>query len=813
MPTSSSRTTTARSKASRKVEANAYATMKPLTFLDVRPSKSIKDALSADLKKLLDLPARLGSAATRQHDGRLTKVVLVTVHDLAGQSRPGVPVHLLDDAGSVVDRAFTSRTGLVVLTFPSSGHAHDHDHDHDDAEAEAPAAVSGLVRILDGTEQGIVEPVTVPAQSQFTDVVLALPALPAVPEVEGLWPPAGSGGSPLSELPPDFSPELCEAIAAKAGDEGDSLLGQLGKGDDFRTRRTPLVKRMTVVRNGEQTITPNSTEPRRYLVRLRQSWVFLGYTLGELTEVDALDPGQVLDETVGTLERTVDQVSQAVDRARQLASSSLFDSLSQTNRIDSLVRVATTSEAHAAAGGFAIGVPGLFGIGGGGAVAGLSATATTSTRVDTSLQVNHALSTSQSVVNEAVHNAMSSVHSLARTVTSKIGQTSPLLSRVTNLLRWRVYENYAVCTHVEDVLELVSVKVLDIPEASRSVDGVVETALFTAEEVVEYRRFFEPALLDSRYRAAYPGLVQAVREKAGGGRPISHVTVDAAYSASLATGQLTVEVNGASSRVSLPPGGTRARVVVRFSRPVPAAVLTSMQLRLTATPAFPATLWGFTLPASGMTVDVTSVQLWAGSEPGTPATYAQGLGSALHAEAGGSAVADLTFTVPPPVDDTRNDPLFVHVNQNPSYYIGVLAQAALLNPSLREDSHKLQAIPADVWRLPIVGFEGSRIVVAKDADPASEDVLRLLGDKGAATLVQLAAPGAYSEALQGLLSLADAEGLVHPKLLPVPAPAVPPLAVVDLTGQQLIPAPATTSPVVPSPTPTPSPGPVPVPPL
>jgi hypothetical protein len=38
---------------------------------------------------------------------------------------------------------------------------------------------------------------------------------------------------------------------------------------------------------------------------------------------------------------------------------------------------------------------------------------------------------------------------------------------------------------------------------------------------------------------------------------------------------------------------------------------------------------------------------------------------------------------------------------------------------------------------------------------------------------------------------------------------VPPLAVVDLTKQQLIPAPATTSPVVPSPTP----GPVPVPPL
>lgn len=775
-----------------------------LQYIDVRPSKDITTALNAELKKLLDLPARIDSAATQQHDGRRTKLVLVTVQDRTGRSRPGIPLHLLDDAGSVVDRAFTSRTGLAVLTFPPL-----HGEHEEAGHAEEVSGTSGLVRILDGSDAGIVEPVTVPAGSQFVDISMVLPGLPALPEVEGLWPPPGAGGSPLTELPTDFTPELCEAIAAKAGDEGDSLLTRLGKGDDFRTRRTPLVKRMTVVRNGEETVSPNSKEPRRYLVRLRQSWVFLGYTLGELAEVDALDPGQVLDETTGTLERTVDQVSEAVDRARQLASSSLFDSLSQSNRIDSVVRVATSSQAHAAAGGFAIGIPGVFGIGGGGAVAGLSATATTSTRLDTSLQVNHTLTTSQAVVNEAVHSAFSSVHSIARTVTSKVGQVSPLLSRVTNLLRWRVYENYAVCTNVEDVLELVSVKVLDIPQGKKAVDGVVQSALFTAEEIVEYRRFFEPALLDPRYRANYPALAQAVRQKAKGGRPISHVTIEVGYAASMASGQLTVDINGAKARVSLAPGGTRARAVVRFAQPVPASALTSMELQLLSVPAIPAHLLGIlggAFPAERMTVDVTSVQLWAGSEPGTPATYGQGLGNALHTQGSGSATTSVSFTVPPPDDDTRSDPLFVHVNQNPSYYLGVLAQAALLNPSLREDSAKLQALPAEVWRLPIVGFEGSRIIVAKDANPESKDVLRLLADKGAATLVQLAAPGAYSEALQGLLSLVDAEGLVHPKLLPVPAPAVPPLAIMDLTGQQLIPAPATTSPV-------PTPGPVPVPPL
>ncbi len=755
-------------------------------YIGVKTAPGLGRQLSGDLKKLLDLPATLESAATIAHDGRLVKVVLVTIQDHTGHSRAGIPVHLMDIGGAVLDRAYTSRSGLAILTFPKT---------HVMEMAEEHGDTSGTIRILDGSDKGILEPVTIPMGRQFVDLTTLLDTLPPLPvpaadTVNGveLWPPAGLGDDPLTNLPPDFTPELCEAITAKSGQEGDSLLGNIGKGNDFRTRRTPLIKRLSVVRNGQQTVSPQSKEPRRYLVRLRQSWVFLGYTLGELAQVDALDPGEILDETVGTVERSVEEVSRLVDQAKSFATSNLLDTLSQTNKIDSLVKVATSTEVNAEVDGWGIGIPGLFGVGSLGASVGVKTGATTSTNIDTSLNVNHAISTAQTFVNEAVHSATSTLSSLARTITSKLGRVSPLLSRVTNLLRWRVYENYAVCTHVEDVLELVSVKVLDIPAAQMPKNGKVTQALFSPEEIVEYRRFFEPALLESRLRTDYPALVDAVRVGAAG-RPINHVTVEVGYAASVATGHLTVDINGATAELTLLPGSTRAKGVVRFNQLVFADALKSATLSLSQTSTIPQNLWfAPAFPDSLFTVDVTSIALWAGVETGAPASVTQALGSSLHVDGGtGTRETSITFTIPAPLVDPTANPLWLHVNQNPSYYLGVLAQAALLYPSLREDSDKLSAIPGDVWRLPIIGFEGNHIVVAKDADPKAKDVLKLLSDPGAATLVQIAAPGAYSEALQGLLSLVDAEGLIHPKLIPAPAPVLPPLSIVDLTGKQLVP--------------------------
>ncbi|HEX9892158.1 MAG TPA: hypothetical protein VGB28_08865, partial [Actinomycetota bacterium] len=159
-----------------------------------------------------------------------------------------------------------------------------------------------------------------------------------------------------------------------------------------------------------------------------------------------------------------------------------------------------------------------------------------------------------------------------------------------------------------------------------------------------------------------------------------------------------------------------------------------------------------------------------------------------------TATLDVNLQVPVRLIDTTKNPLFRHVNRNRTYYFGILAQAALTNPSLRDDAPELDVFNGDhaLWRLPIVGFEGDRVLVISDiardgeGEVTDDDARRLFEDAGAATIVQLAAPGAYSEALQGLLELTgDVAGKIHPALLPPLPAAVPPLAIVDLTGKQL----------------------------
>ncbi|HEU0129845.1 MAG TPA: hypothetical protein VFQ85_02500 [Mycobacteriales bacterium] len=762
------------------------ATVKPgrdrLTYAQVKTVAGWDKAFDDKWARLAGIPATLSSEATNRHDGRLVKVVLVTVHDRAGRSRAGIPLQLLDDDGHVLDRAFTSRTGFAILTFPTLP-----------VNGDGPVKVarSGSVRILDGTANGITKPVRIAEDPQFADLTFMLEELPNQPDTldtvtataaaAGLWPPPGLGEDPLTNLPSDFTPELCEAIAAKAGGEGDSLLGKLSDADDFRTRRTPLIKRLSTVRNG---VERTGGETRRYLVRLRQEWVFLGYTLGELADVDALEPGAILDETIGTVERSVEDVTRLVDQARSFASSSLFDQLNQNNKIDTLVQASTSSEVNAYAGGFAIGIPGLFGAGGAGVGASMRTGATTSTSVDTSLSVNHSLSTAQTFVNEAVHNATRTLSSLARTVTSKLGVVNPLLSRVTNMLRWRVYENYAVCSRVEDVLELVSIPVLEIDADQHAVGGVVVNPVFSPLEIAEYRRFFEPTLLDPRLRTEYQSLVDAVRVGPEG-RPVTHLTVEADYTANLATGRLVVEVNGAAAELRLRPGSGRAVGVIRFAQPVPASAVRNLEVRLSSTPDVKIPFFQEAFDQL-FGVEVTSLSVWAGVEPGMPASAR--IDAGLRTD-GDHPVATATFgiTVAPVLVDATKNPLWTHVNQNPSYYLGVLAQSALLYPSLREDCDKLRSIPKNAWRLPIMGFEGNAIIVAKDPEE-SDDLTRLLNDPGAATLVQIAAPGAYGEALQGLLALADAAGLVHPSLLQEPPAQVPPLQIVDMTGRPVMPA-------------------------
>lgn len=756
-----------------------------------------------NLGDLTGLPPTLNSAATQEHDGRLTRLVLVTLEDRFGQSRPALGVHLLDEAGTtIVDRTRTDRSGLAVLSFPKVTAS---------TSGTGPATVAdlpqikGIVRVMDGTKDGFRTPVTIPAGAQFVDLTLIVETLPQLPLpatpapvtsgtsttsvtdaataiVNDLFPPRGLGDDPISRLPSDFTPELYDALVRKLDLEGDPILGAVAGGDDFRARRAPMITRTTVQRiapapamrtslnNGQQQV-------NRFLVRLRQTWGFLGYSLGDLAEVESLDPGEILNETVGTIESNVEQIDKLVQQATQLTTSALQDQLSQQSKLDSLVKVATSTETYALAAGFAIGIPGLFGFGGGGALAGVNTSATTSTQVNTSLQVNHLLSTAQSIINQAVQQTTSQLSSLTRQITSQLGRVSPLLSRVTNLLRWHIFENYAVSTQVEDILQLVPVKILDIPQG---------TNLFSAEEIVEYRRFFEGSLLDPSVRGEFDSLARAVQINLDGGLPISRIEVEVRYAATALTGHLLVDINGAQTQLTLLPGGTTAKGTIRFEQPVLSSIY-PVNLTLSSSLDGIGSDWlALFENLNNLAVDVTSIRFWATSGYGSFPNEIDTLD--LHVSGGtGTATTNIVMSAAIPQIATATNPLVRHINQNPSYYIGLLARSALLYPSLRDDCPKLAQVPPQIWDLPIIDIEGDHIIVAKDVDLTDPAVQDLLTDNGAATIVQLASSGVYSEALQGLLSLTDAEKMIHPELLPPPAPVMPPIAIVDLAGNAISP--------------------------
>ncbi|HEX2092415.1 MAG TPA: hypothetical protein VHG28_08435 [Longimicrobiaceae bacterium] len=156
-----------------------------------------------------------------------------------------------------------------------------------------------------------------------------------------------------------------------------------------------------------------------------------------------------------------------------------------------------------------------------------------------------------------------------------------------------------------------------------------------------------------------------------------------------------------------------------------------------------------------------------------------------------------TLEVPRPAVSPEADPLVRHINRNRRYYMGLLLEAAMLEPSLRDDSPHLASVNGDspIWQLPILGFEGDRVLVLEPLDEEEDgEALGWRDEEGAATLVQIAAPGAYGEAVQGLKELENLDAVLHPALRPPPAPAMPPLALVDLTGKRLEPVTSGTPP-------------------
>lgn len=356
--------------------------------------------------------------------------------------------------------------------------------------------------------------------------------------------------------------------------------------------------------------------PRRYLVRVRQEWMLVGYTLGEITGVEALDPGKIVQDLVRTAEQAAERVTESVDQATALAQDLVRNVMNQASSVDTLLDVATRSENRVSASGFAgLGVSGKAGGGllgvvgnriaglfrGGSASAGIGgelgsrtgasifAGSATTSRVNTSLQVNSLLQTARSEVNRTVRMAASTLRDLQSTTARQVGQVSPLLSRVSNLLQWTVYENYAVATHVEDVVEVTSVRVAAPPV------GPLQP-LFTDEEIAfEYRRLFEPALLEPRLAPHFDVLGNAVLNRLAGGASISAVHVAVDYSATLFEADLSIAIGDQAVTVRLTPGGGSVRRWLAITPTLP-GVLGEVDLTLSLRPpAFPPSLLGSNL--------------------------------------------------------------------------------------------------------------------------------------------------------------------------------------------------------------------------
>ena len=656
--------------------------------------------------------------------------------------------------------------------------------------------------------------VTVPPfPKQHVLVELTLDALPPLPEPSALAlgqssPDPLRGDNPLERLPRDFTTDLCDTITAVLPTVSDPIFAGIAPGNDFRSQRTPRAIRLTIPR---VVADPTNTGPgpipkknRRFLVRVLQQWDFMGYTLGELASVEPLDPGSMLRETLSSVE----QLSEAASRVAEQSSSSLNEvlqsSLSQLSSIDTLVEVATNVDSRASAGirapGLGIGalIGGVLGgvggailggiagaaIGGVGVGAGtnVSTNATTATNIDTSLEVNSRVQLARSIVNQAIRTFSSLLRQTQSAVSREIGRVSPLLSRVTNLLHWILYENYMVCSFVEDVFEIEEVQ-FRTPDPPPGTDIPV---FFSDEDIVNYRRYFEPVLLEPQLAPQFAVLRNSIAQRLAGGQPIGRIrfTVDYGTSSNSLAGDLKLRVGSAELSLRLSPGRSRAQGTLLFPAVLPGqlgdldVLLTSVALTQ------PISVFGFTIPAPAGSVAVNRILISfdgsSGADPDQTVTTALVVDNTTPIQ---SASAFAVLNPPLRLIDTTKNPLFRHVNINHTYYIGVLAQAALTVPSLRSDARQLVNFPYDddIWRLPILGFEGDRVLILKNVDREDPDVVDMLeNDIGAGTLVQLAAPGAYGEALKGLLTilnldptkLVDEGTLIHPALLPVPPPVI-----------------------------------------
>ncbi|MFA5940948.1 MAG: hypothetical protein WC809_16455 [Sinimarinibacterium sp.] len=802
------------------------------------------------LGSLIAKPPRLGSAATKTSDGSRTRVVLLKVDTTDGGRAGGTTANLLSaDGKTLLDSARVDRRGLVLLRYPQgmgadlgtlmgklaigtapsplaievpAGQQHLVVHTAIDPEdavgvvgetvAEASTVVGDASGEVDSTTGSLdaaiaalnaaaaalaaataaateVEDATAAVNTAADEVAGAAAALADAAAALNAAAAALASDIPtdsvVSRLPISFSPALGDSITRLLEVAEGPIPGIDSSTRGVSTSRMPLYKEFSVLR------IVGKDRARRFVVRIRQEWIFVGLTLGELTRVDALDPASVTGTLDATLTANV-QSGIALDAATaSRLQASLAGQLSAQAAIDSALDVAVNAKldanlkAHAGVGLFSGGlgsfsdaISELVGVKAGASLdADLDVHAHTDLSVRSSLLASARINAAASLVNQVRVQVSATLDAQAKVSARLVAQINPSLARAVNLLRFVLYDVYAVTSRVEDVIEIVEEKVFSEPPSQ-------SPPMFPPADIVEYRPFFQPRLLEPQLAGHFGLLRRSLADLRAGGEPIRSLQMVVDYSATGDGASLAALVGGRRLTLQLRPGPGSATGQLVFNPPVRPADLSEALLTLTLRTTVH---WPFGPMPGGGTTRITRIEIrYDGSG------FLDDLGVFNSGELEVNSTrpsADGRVQLNPRFSDYNpfTDALVLHVNRNRHYYLGVLASAAIRRaPSLRQDAPQLAEIGVDspLWTLPLLGFVGDRALLLREPDAGDAAVKELSADEGTSTIVQLASAGLYTEAAQGRLQIAEVIGRAHPALdmLQPPLPNITGLDVLSNAG-------------------------------
>jgi hypothetical protein len=825
---------------------------------------SIVGAILANQKNKISNAPQMLSLMPKEFDPENFEYFIVVLSSKLGTVVPGLPVSLsrgiesLSDSGSVMpyellDTAVTDHNGVALFVV-------DRDKITNVMENEDGEEVTGysllklhtasgipdislplidvlletveidifktsvLHKNIDITEELLNDFVRTVGEKFLTSILPPLEAVTGAP-MNRLF--GSIGDNPFDKLPALFPPEVLKRLLKVSRNIfRDPILSRNADEGDFRYNRKPIIRRFQAAKNF-QNVTGSAVpdKVRNFLFNVRQDWNFIGYTLGELTELESLDPGKIVKNTVNEVESITESLQQTLSETlSKLTDSVSTSSLTETGinlLLEADLKVKNRISGGAIGGAMILPLPIPIALGG--AAADVSHTLTSNSRVSsnlsTSVDINTSLQSVKEIVNNAIKRTLDTKKLVQNTLNTATDAISPLLSATANITRWGLYENYVVNTLIEEVIEIRSIQIFDVdtfrpripledlglvPDLDLSLEDLqqiidalglpirsfnsefVQLDVFSEEEMVDYRRIFEPQLLDRSLKRHYGQLREIVnRQLSIENIGVTELEFTVFYESQMSVGgNLVLRIdpaNGSDSMqttVRLRSGSNQATGRIRFNGPVSTddtGLIGQLAASLTVNDA-PLAIGG---------VRVNRIGVKATFDNGTTQrkyfdSDLLSVDVSIFSNGGNTDIENFTLTAEFNIANPKANPLYRHINDNAVYYLGLLIETAFYEPALRTDSQKIrefisnlvtssggQLDPESFWSLPLIRFEGDRILIYQEID-LGDPIFKIIKakEKGSAMKMQLLSQGSYSEVLQGVLSLPDALGKLHPSLVP-----------------------------------------------